>query len=458
MYLSPKAVLFSVFWALQTLVAVGFLTLLLLTAILYDCKKRIKKAGGVWRWFCEAFNSTTEAAEMNYVPSGWKLEPHDVETEDGYVLTTFRVRKLNVQPKNPKGVVFLQHGMFQTSLPYVMNQPSSALAYLLVEQGYDVFIGNNRGNVYSRRHRKYHSSQAEFWDFSIDELALDVKANIHYICRITAAPSIFYVGHSQGCAQSLAALSTDMELQQKVRLLVCLAPGSFVNRLTSSSLRLLASLHTRWPRLHFLLFGYGGFLPFMETVRDMVPLRIFSYFAYCMFNFLFDWSDNLWDPKKVDLYFSETPSATSSRIVSHWFQLSECGDFRKYDHGCPRRNYAKYSSEIAPSYPLHQLQVPTAVMWGGKDVLINVKKLIHNLPRCVFTKCVGHHEHMDSLNAMDAVDTVYQDLIQLFHSYSNISPPLPSVPSLASISTEEQDSLQILISPTHHQPQSYHSF
>lgn len=45
----------------------------------------------------------------------------------------------------------MQHGLFDTSDGWVDNTPDKAPAFTFARAGYDVYLGNNRGNYYSNR-------------------------------------------------------------------------------------------------------------------------------------------------------------------------------------------------------------------------------------------------------------------------------------------------------------------
>lgn len=82
---------------------------------------------------------------------GYAFEEHVVLTKDGYLLGLHRLparkghRSTNPGTSTGKPVVYLHHGLLMNSEIWVcLTNPKRCLPFLLVEQGYDVWLGNNR--------------------------------------------------------------------------------------------------------------------------------------------------------------------------------------------------------------------------------------------------------------------------------------------------------------------------
>lgn len=101
---------------------------------------------------------------------GYSLESHrNIRTEDDYLLTLYRIPYGRAGPP-PEGtvrpVVFLMHGLLSSCEDWVVQGPEISLAFLLAEQGYDVWLGNARGTLHSRRHAFLNPDvDSSYWRF-----------------------------------------------------------------------------------------------------------------------------------------------------------------------------------------------------------------------------------------------------------------------------------------------------
>ena len=94
----------------------------------------------------------------------YPAEAHDVITEDGYILKVFRLQKKGSQLKSGLKPILLQHGLLDSSDTWLINDEDNAPAFIFANLGYDIWLGNSRGNKHSRRHTTLNPDKnASFW-------------------------------------------------------------------------------------------------------------------------------------------------------------------------------------------------------------------------------------------------------------------------------------------------------
>lgn len=176
--------------------------------------------------FCKVSPQSDEILDL-IKSDGYDGESHEVETEDGYLLKVHRV--LPQGQTNLKLPVLLMHGLFATSADYLLTGVKTSLAYLLADNGYDVWMGNARGNKYSTKHKTFSTESGEFWNFGWHEIGFyDLPATIDHLLNVSKASKVFCVGHSQGSTSLLVLLSTRPKFNQKIIEAHLMAPAAYM--------------------------------------------------------------------------------------------------------------------------------------------------------------------------------------------------------------------------------------
>lgn len=356
---------------------------------------------------------------------GYPSEEYEVVTEDGYILEIFRIPygKKNAENIGQRPVVFLQHGLLTSATNWIANLPNNSLGFILADAGYDVWLGNSRGNTYARRNLYYSPNSAEFWAFSFDEMAkYDLPATIDLILKKTGQENLHYVGHSQGTTIGFIAFSTNPQLAKKIKAFYALAPVATVKYI-KSPLKDLTLIPTF---LFKVIFGDKAFFPhnyFDNFLANELCSRELlnevcsnALFIICGFDY-----KNL-NMSRLDVYLSHNPAGTSVQNMLHWTQAVKSGKFQAFNWGSSVQNMMHFDQPTPPIYNVAGMNVPIAVWNGGKDWLADpqdVDLLLPKLPNLIYHKEIPFYNHLDFIWAMDAPQEVYNEIVNLMGKGQN---------------------------------------
>jgi len=316
----------------------------------------------------------------------FKSTIHDIETEDGYNLKAFRIHSESAKPKlrnGKKRPVWLQHGLLDSSDTWMINEDKNCLAYFLANEGYDVWLGNSRGNKYSRAHKKYDLKTEDYWQFSFEQMGrFDLPAISKKILDVTGAEKVSYIGHSQGTSQMFASLCDEKTTEQMNRdldMFIALGPVVYLANQGDKFLALAVNYNLeqliKTIRFYELLPGaqrnyFNLFTNLHSRFSKMFPNVSRETFK------LIAGSDPKYDNfDRIETFVRHQPSGCSIRCLEHFKQMiledKKNPRFRKYDFG-KEENLKIYGTEVAPEYNLNNIRIPVRAFVGRQDTLGDV--------------------------------------------------------------------------------------
>ncbi|ELK36157.1 Lipase member M [Myotis davidii] len=339
----------------------------------------------------EAFMNISEIIQHK----GYPCAEYEVTTEDGYILSVNRIPQGLVQPKKTgsRPVVLLQHGLLGDASNWISNLPNNSLGFILADAGFDVWLGNSRGNTWSRKHKTLSIDQDEFWAFSYDEMArFDLPAVINFILQKTGQEKIYYVGYSQGTTMGFIAFSTMPELAQKIKLYFALAPIATIK-------------HARSPGTKFLL------LPDM-MIKGLFGRKEFLYQT----RFLRQFYIYLCGQMIIDQICSSIILLLGGFNTQNMNMAANSGELRAFDWGSETKNLEKGNQPTPVRYKVGDMTVPTAMWTGGQDWLSNpddVKTLLSEVNNLIYHKNIPEWAHIDFIWGLDAPHRLYNEIIHM---------------------------------------------
>ncbi|XP_030565276.1 lipase 3-like [Drosophila novamexicana] len=310
---------------------------------------------------------------------GYPAEHHHIVAEDGYIVGVFRIpysHKLQNQNEY-RPIVLIQHGLTSCSDAWILNGPNDGLPYLLADAGFDVWLGNGRGNTYSRNHTTRSTEHPYFWRFSWHEIGYyDIAAMIDYALEVNGQgqKSIHYVGHSQGTTVFFTLMSLRPEYNEKIKTAHMFAPIAIMTNMENKLVRKVGP-YLGHQNSYSLLFSDQEIVPYNNILLSMFsnlcePDQMLR--PVCE-NAL----ERLYSGGRVNMSampegMATHPSGCSANQMLHYLQEQQSGHFRQYDHG-PKKNLEIYKSEQPPDYPVENISSKLHLWYSDNDNMAAVE-------------------------------------------------------------------------------------
>lgn len=367
---------------------------------------------------------------------GYKVAEHVVLTEDGYLLVLHKLERavpVSGRALSEKRVIYFHHGLMTCSELWVCGSDKNKnLPFLLADLGHEVWLGNNRGNKYSRKHLRLSSSLKEFWNFSLDEFALyDIPDTIMYLHGYYAGTKrITYVGFSQGCSQLFASLSLKPHLNQYLDLFIALSPAIVPQDLHHPLFKSLVKFTAQDESVLFTLLGRRALFLSVSFWAHFLGSELYEKTVDVSLKYLFGWScSNISKEQKV-IGYPYMFLNSSVKCLVHWFQIIDSKKFQMYNETCSigrttLSNFYENRSHVAVPFPIsHHLDVPMLAFYGDADLLVDIKSfksLIFDLNPRMKEKLVdivrcSTYEHMDTLWGDNVYEDVFSKILQVLET------------------------------------------
>ncbi|XP_052835592.1 lipase 3 [Drosophila gunungcola] len=378
----------------------------------------------------DAHLTLTDGPETTYFieEHGYPAERHYVQTEDGYIISLFRIpyshNLKNQDEKRP--IAFIQHGLFGSSDGWPVLGPNDGLPFLLSDAGYDVWMGNARGTRYSRNHTTLSTKHPNFWRFSWHEIGYyDIAAAIDYTLSTEngkGQEGIHYVGHSQGTTVMFVLMSSRPEYNKKIKTAHMLAPVAFMDHMDDFMVNTL-SPYLGFSNAYSTVFCSQEFLPHNDFVLALMysvclPGSIVS--SFCSSSDETTVELGRTNTTASSLTFGLSPAGVSTDQILHYMQEHQSGHFRQFDFGT-KKNLKMYGTETPHDYPTELITTEMHLWYSDNDEMSAVEDVLRvaaTLPNKVM-----HHmedplwDHMDFQYNWEVRQLINDPIIAIMNEY-----------------------------------------
>lgn len=271
---------------------------------------------------------------------------------------------------------------------------------------------------------------------------LDLPSLISRVLAETGFEKLGLICHSQGTTEAFVALAKEQrpDLGNKISVFCALAPAVYAGPLIGKAY--FKFMRVISPSMFRIMFGIHAFIPFMMSMHQLLPGKIYGALGYRVFSFLFNWTDDRWEQDLRARMFQFAPVYVSAESM-RWWLGRECFAKQKCilatkdvgmqedledeeDYGVQQihhtmvkgSNSSEDSRESRGQNAWYDDQVPPFALWvAGSDELVDGRRLLRRFERgrephvrVVHSKIIEEYEHLDVIWAMDSVDQVAKEV------------------------------------------------
>ena len=321
-------------------------------------------------------SDASKSAQEIVTDNGFLYEEHTVTTEDGYILQVWRIPGKSGEAPSAKPPVLMQHGILDSANCWLMNYAEVAPAFVAAEAGYDVWLGNTRGNTYSDANTDLDPNKDEkkFYDFSWDVMGRDVVAVQDYMLTQTGQEKIAYIGHSQGTTEMFYALAKDEQsYADKMSLFVALAPVTKISHNKDPLINFITTFYNEVADIASVL-GIHQLLSrsWITSTACKVVCEPLPEFCELLSKFFVSNETDLDDDDRFAVYMGHEPNGASVKAMLHYAQNMREDRFQEFsdDYTDFFNRKEKRTTDLIPLESISE--VPIAIFTGTQDPLADL--------------------------------------------------------------------------------------
>lgn len=366
---------------------------------------------------------------------GYHSEHHTVQTEDGYLLTIFRITEAaNCTKGKQQTPVLLMNGLLASSDCFLDAGANAGLPFLLSDACFDLWVGNARGTYYGRRHTTLNpDSDKAFWDFTVEEIGqYDLPATIDYVLNHTRAEKLNYIGISQGGGTFFVMCSERPGYCEKARLFVGLTPATRHTNTKSVVFRQIATMvrdHEQFLyALGFWELAWKGFADVVHTMCQHTPR-----FCEALIAYLDSPHPGSITADSLKHALEHFPAGTSVKNLVRYGQSVNGERYCKFDYG-PEKNMELYGGD-PPDFNLSAVTVPVVIFQGKNDGIVDYSDIqwtINRLPNVIELVTIEDPlwNHLDMVMGHKIPELLFPKLLEYLLLYEGNGNETISIPGI----------------------------